>query len=141
MKIAAVSAGLAAAVALGAVAAPASAQTYRNYGCRNDNGAATGTVVGAIAGGVIGSNVAHRGDRTAGTVIGALIGGLAGNAIGHSSSSCDNRGYSSYGGYGYRQGYPASYGGYGYDRGYRSYETGYRSYGNGYRSYDYGYRY
>nr|WP_256325719.1 glycine zipper 2TM domain-containing protein [Sphingomonas sp. YR710] len=51
-----------------------------SYRCRNDGTA--GTVIGAIAGGLIGNNVAGRGDRAAGTIIGGGLGALAGNAIG-----------------------------------------------------------
>lgn len=41
----------------------------------------TGTVVGAVAGGLLGNVVAGRGDRTEGTLIGAAVGGLAGNQL------------------------------------------------------------
>jgi len=51
-----------------------------SYRCRDDGTA--GTVIGAIAGGLIGNGVAGRGDRTAGTIIGGGLGALAGNAIG-----------------------------------------------------------
>ncbi len=40
-----------------------------------------GTVVGAIAGGLLGRTIDSRGDRTLGTVIGAGAGALAGNAV------------------------------------------------------------
>jgi len=40
-----------------------------------------GTIVGAIAGGLLGNTVAGRGDRTLGTVLGAGVGALAGRAI------------------------------------------------------------
>ncbi|NIJ34449.1 glycine zipper 2TM domain-containing protein [Sphingomonas oligoaromativorans] len=42
----------------------------------------TGTIIGAIAGGLLGNAVAGYGDRTAGTIIGGGVGALAGNAIG-----------------------------------------------------------
>jgi uncharacterized protein YcfJ len=42
---------------------------------------ATGTVVGALAGGLLGNTVAGRGDRTEGTLIGAGVGGLVGNQV------------------------------------------------------------
>jgi len=55
--------------------------------CRGSDGA-TGTIVGAIAGGLIGNSVAgRRGDRTAGTIIGGAVGALAGRAIDKGSSS------------------------------------------------------
>lgn len=41
----------------------------------------TGTVVGAVAGGLLGNAVAGRGDRTEGTLIGAAVGGFAGNQL------------------------------------------------------------
>ena len=40
-----------------------------------------GTVIGAIAGGLLGNTVAGRGDRLLGTVLGAGAGALAGRAI------------------------------------------------------------
>ena len=53
---------------------------YRNNrgrGCDNTGG----TIVGAIAGGLLGRSVDQRGDRTLGTVLGGAVGALAGNAI------------------------------------------------------------
>ena len=60
----------------------------------NNNSAVTAGLIGAIAGGVLGSNVAGRGDRTGGTVLGALVGGGAGVAIGHANDKykCDQQG-------------------------------------------------
>jgi hypothetical protein len=58
-------------------------RAYRGYDrgyrarCNND----TGTVVGAIAGGLLGNGIAGRGDRLLGTVLGAGAGALAGRAI------------------------------------------------------------
>ncbi|MGU3389216.1 glycine zipper 2TM domain-containing protein [Sphingomonas sp. M1A8_2b] len=54
-------------------------------GCDNTGG----TIIGALAGGLLGHTVAGRGDRTLGTLLGAAGGGLAGNAIDKS----DNPGY------------------------------------------------
>jgi uncharacterized protein YcfJ len=55
---------------------------YRNYRmrqkCRDGDG---GTIVGAIAGGLLGNAIAGRGDRTLGTILGAGGGALAGRAI------------------------------------------------------------
>ena len=109
MKIALVSGALVAAIAAGAIATPSFAQDYRGPGRSYDrgyascgrDGAATGTVVGAVTGGFLGSQLSGRGDRTGGTILGALAGGLFGNAIGRSSShnsyACDSQYRSSYG--------------------------------------------
>ena len=52
----------------------------------------TGTVLGAIAGGLIGSAASHG---NAGAVVGgAIVGGFAGNAISR-DIDCDDRGYAS----------------------------------------------
>jgi hypothetical protein len=59
---------------------------YRSRrGCDNSGG----TIVGALAGGLLGNTVAGRGNRTLGAVLGAAGGALAGNAIDKS----DNPGY------------------------------------------------
>ncbi len=50
------------------------------YYCKRDDGTA-GTIVGAIAGGVLGNIIAPGGSKTLGTVLGAAGGALAGNAI------------------------------------------------------------
>ena len=58
----------------------------------HDHDHATGTVLGAIAGGLIGSAASHG---NAGAVVGgALIGGFAGNAISR-DIDCDDRDYAS----------------------------------------------
>jgi uncharacterized protein YcfJ len=41
----------------------------------------TGTVVGAVTGGLIGNAVSHGGGRTGGTIIGAGVGAVAGHQI------------------------------------------------------------
>ncbi|GAA4216823.1 hypothetical protein GCM10022253_14040 [Sphingomonas endophytica] len=51
-----------------------------SYPARCQNGT-TGTLLGAIAGGLLGRTIDRRGDRTLGTVIGAGAGALAGNAV------------------------------------------------------------
>jgi hypothetical protein len=63
----------------------------RRYNARSRRGCDNtgGTIIGALAGGLLGHTVAGRGDRTLGAVLGAAGGGLAGNAIDKS----DNPGY------------------------------------------------
>lgn len=56
------------------------------YRCRRDGTA--GTIIGAIAGGLLGNEVAGRGSRTEGTIIGGAVGALAGRAIDKSDSRC-----------------------------------------------------
>lgn len=51
---------------------------YNNQRCKDGDG---GTVIGAVAGGLLGHTVAGRGDRTLGAVLGAGVGALAGRAI------------------------------------------------------------
>ena len=56
----------------------------RNYRrCDNGDG---GTVIGALAGGLLGNQVAGRGDRLLGTVLGGAVGAVAGRAIDRSDS-------------------------------------------------------
>lgn len=63
-------------------------RSYRYEGCRRSDGA-TGTILGAIAGGLIGNSVAGRhGDRTTGTIIGGAVGAVAGRAIDKNGSNC-----------------------------------------------------
>ncbi len=50
-----------------------------------------GGLIGAAIGGIVGSEIAGRGDRNEGAVIGAVIGGLAGVGIGDESVNCDKR--------------------------------------------------
>lgn len=57
---------------------PARDARYRYRRCQDGT---VGTVVGAIAGGLLGRTIDSRGDRTLGTVIGAGAGALAGNAV------------------------------------------------------------
>ncbi len=95
-------AGLAALVAIASVPDLSQARThyYRHthyqhtYRYRSDcwgahhRAANTGTVVGAIAGGVLGSQIAGRGNRTAGTLIGGGVGAVAGHHVGAHSHRC-----------------------------------------------------
>lgn len=59
---------------------------YRQRNRRCDNGTG-GTIIGAIAGGLLGHEVVgRRGDKTAGTIIGGAAGALAGRAIDRSGN-------------------------------------------------------
>jgi hypothetical protein len=59
---------------------------YRRSRCSNGN---VGTIVGGVAGGLLGREVAyHRRDRTGATIIGAAVGALAGRAIEKSGNRC-----------------------------------------------------
>ena len=63
-------------------------QRYGNYyGQRCSNGS-TGTIIGAIAGGLLGREIAGRGDRTVGAIIGGAAGALAGREIDRSGRNC-----------------------------------------------------
>lgn len=77
-------------MALSAVTLPGAASAS----CR-----AVGTGVGAVAGAVVGSNVAARNARTEGAVLGGLVGAVAGNQIAKSNcnSQCRTRTYYSEG--------------------------------------------
>lgn len=55
-----------------------------SQGARN-----TGTVVGAVAGGLLGNAVSHGGGKTGGTLIGAGVGAVAGHQIAkHNGHHC-----------------------------------------------------
>jgi len=61
---------------------------YDSRYCRRSDGT-TGTIIGAIAGGLLGREVVgRRGDRTAGAIVGAGAGALAGRAVDRSGSRC-----------------------------------------------------
>lgn len=63
--------------------------------CDSNNGSTVAAgAIGAILGGIFGSNVAGRGDRTEGAVLGALAGGGLGAAVGTANAKykCDSRG-------------------------------------------------
>ncbi|WP_298670717.1 glycine zipper 2TM domain-containing protein [uncultured Sphingomonas sp.] len=62
------------------------ARPQYHYRCRRSG--TTGTIVGAIAGGLLGNGIAGDGDRTLGTVIGGAAGALAGRAIERSGNGC-----------------------------------------------------
>lgn len=57
------------------------------YYCRRSNGT-TGLVVGAAIGGLLGNQVAGRGDKTLGTILGVAGGGLLGREIDRGHVSC-----------------------------------------------------
>jgi hypothetical protein len=56
-------------------------QNYRNYRTPRECKTERGTVIGAIAGGLLGNIIAGRGDRLLGTVIGGAGGALAGREV------------------------------------------------------------
>ncbi|MEJ7925486.1 glycine zipper 2TM domain-containing protein [Sphingobium sp. AN641] len=67
-------------------------QIYRDrdgrYYCKRDDGT-TGTIVGALAGGVLGNIIAPGGSKTLGTILGAGGGALAGRAIDRNDVNCE----------------------------------------------------
>jgi hypothetical protein len=69
---------------------------------RKDQAQASGTIIGAVAGGFLGNSVSRPWNRGSSTVAGALLGAVLGNSIGKSSVEC-------YGGryYAYNDGYYA----------------------------------
>jgi hypothetical protein len=60
----------------------------------NNNSAVTAGIIGALAGSVLGSNVAARGRRGEGAVLGGVVGAVGGAAVGHANDKykCDQRG-------------------------------------------------
>ena len=64
--------------------------SYADRDCWADHHASanTGTVLGAIGGGIIGSQLAGRGSRGVGTVLGAGGGAVIGHQIGAHSHPC-----------------------------------------------------
>lgn len=82
-------------VLVAAAAAPeiGQAQTHRHrvYVCHGSSRGArnTGTVVGAVTGGLLGNALASGGGRTGGTLIGAGVGAVAGHQIAkHNDKHC-----------------------------------------------------
>lgn len=63
-------------------------QNNRNNYQRCNNSGTGGTIIGAVAGGLLGNEVARRGNKTEGSIIGAAVGALAGRAIDKSDSNC-----------------------------------------------------
>lgn len=66
-------------------------QNNRNNYQRCKNSGTGGTIIGAVAGGLLGNEVARRGSKTEGSIIGAAVGALAGRAIDKSDSNCNRR--------------------------------------------------
>jgi hypothetical protein len=73
----------------------ASAQSSRSYGgggspcaARKATKGKQGLVTGAIIGGVLGSAVAGRNNKTEGALLGGTVGAVAGNSIGRNKVSC-----------------------------------------------------
>jgi uncharacterized protein YcfJ len=61
---------------------------YRTCGAERRSRANTGTVIGAVGGGLLGNSVSHGGGRLGGTLIGAGVGGVVGHQIGKNSARC-----------------------------------------------------
>jgi uncharacterized protein YcfJ len=64
---------------------------YRNNAYRGDarcDKGTGGTLIGAVAGGLLGNEISRRGNKTEGSIIGAAVGALAGRAIDKSDSNC-----------------------------------------------------
>jgi hypothetical protein len=66
-------------------------EVYRDhdgrYYCKRRDGS-TGTIVGGVAGGVLGNIIAPGGSKTLGTIIGAAGGAVAGRAIDKGKTRC-----------------------------------------------------
>ncbi|WP_430424332.1 glycine zipper 2TM domain-containing protein [Phenylobacterium sp.] len=79
---------------------PASATSIPcSSGSRSNSSTVAGGVIGALAGAVLGSQIAGRGDRTEGAVLGGVAGAVVGGAVGNANDKykCDSRGpYFSY---------------------------------------------
>jgi uncharacterized protein YcfJ len=97
--------GLAAAMAIPSLAAPVSAQARTACEQRAHDRRVGGTVLGAVAGGLLGNALSHGGGRTGGTILGAGAGAVIGNNL--ARTSCDQpRAY--YRGYRHRSEYAAN---------------------------------
>jgi len=80
------------AMLLGTMAVPSMASAQQPYVCRAEKSkdAQTGTILGAIAGGLLGSQVSKN-EKGLGAVAGAVLGGVVGNKLGkdHGKSTCN----------------------------------------------------
>lgn len=59
--------------------------------CGPGRNAESGTVVGAVAGGLLGSQIGKGSGRVAGAAVGAFLGGVVGNEIGRRMDEVDRR--------------------------------------------------
>ena len=66
-----------------------STSSYNNDCLTNTQEQAVAGAIGAVIGGVLGSQVSGNGARTEGSVLGAVIGGAAGAAIADGNNDCD----------------------------------------------------
>ncbi len=80
-------------ITLAPITAAAHDNGYNHRHQSNGDQQLVGGVIGAIAGGVIGSQVAGNGARTEGSVLGAVIGGAAGAAIAGGNNNHRSRTY------------------------------------------------
>jgi uncharacterized protein YcfJ len=81
-KLIAPAALICSALTLAAAPISAEAQSRRVLVCDGPRSSAnTGTVIGAVAGGLLGNAVAAKGVKTEGTVLGAGVGAVAGHEI------------------------------------------------------------
>ncbi|MEW5684930.1 MAG: glycine zipper 2TM domain-containing protein [Pseudomonadota bacterium] len=72
---------------LSLAAAPVPAEAKRVLVCKDVKKQANkGTVIGAVAGGLLGNQVAGNGARTEGTLVGAGVGAVAGHQIAKSQA-------------------------------------------------------
>ena len=65
--------------------------SFANCQIDNRNNQVVGGLVGAFTGGVLGSQIAGRGDRTEGSIIGAAIGAATGASITANQNNCNRR--------------------------------------------------
>ena len=63
---------------------------------RQSSARATGTIVGAVLGGMVGNGLSNRWNRGGNTIGGALVGGMLGNAVGSDSVQCYQNAYYAY---------------------------------------------
>jgi Glycine zipper 2TM domain len=127
---------IAAASAALTVPAAVSAQSYGNRGyaipqeCQQsvNNNRLAGGVVGAVAGAVLGKQLAARNSRTEGQVLGAVVGAVAGQHIAKGRLACDDAAYN--GGYQPRRESNYRPQNYGYSNHNQHYDD--RRYNNGY---------
>lgn len=79
------------AVAASTLVVPSFAAAQSRYdNCRDQQrrSANTGTVVGGVAGALLGSGVASRGVKTEGALLGGAVGAVAGHQIGKNNAKC-----------------------------------------------------